>query len=92
MKRDEFLTLREAVEAFPVLRGERVLRGLVRKRLVRHIRVDWRIMFNREHLAADLAALEVAVDAEAVAREARKRAEARANIHFEHPRLAQVLA
>ena len=92
MKRDEFLTLREAVEAFPVLRGERVLRGLVRKRLVRHIRVDWRIMFNREHLAADLAALEVGVDAEAVRQEVRMRAERRAKIHFEHPRLAQVLA
>lgn len=92
MKSDDFLTLREAVEAFPVLRGERVLRGLVRRRLVRHIRMDWRIMFNREHLAADLAALEVAVDNEAVAREARMRAAARENIHFEHPRLAQVLA
>lgn len=92
MKSADFLTLREAVEAFPVLRGERVLRGLVRRRLVRHIRMDWRIMFNREHLAADLAALEVAVDNEAVAREARMRAAARENIHFEHPRLAQVLA
>lgn len=88
----EYLTVKEAVEAFPVLRGERVLRGLVRRRLVRHIRMDWRIMFNREHLAADLAALEVAVDNEAVAREARMRAAARENIHFEHPRLAQVLA
>lgn len=92
MKSDDFLTLREAVEAFPVLRGERVLRGLVRRRLVRHIRMDWRIMFNRAHLAADLAALEVGVDAEAVRREVQARAERRAKIHFENSRLARILA
>ena len=89
----EYLTVKEAAAAFNGrVRSVKAMRRLVELRVVRHFRVGGRIMFDRAHLAADLAALEVGVDAEAVRREVQARAERRAKIHFEHPRLAQVLA
>ena len=89
----EYLTVKEAAAVFSGrVRSVKAMRRLVDLRVVRHFRVGGRIMFDRAHLAADLAALEVAVDNEAVRREVQARADRRAKIHFEHPRLAQVLA
>lgn len=89
----EYLTVKEAAAVFSGrVRSVKAMRRLVDLRVVRHFRVGGRIMFDRAHLDADLDALEVAVDKEAVAREVQARAERRAKIHFENSRLAGILA